>query len=42
MRRLGSNADGELLEPGRVRDWYLPILLDQSPPSSRPSSPVCW
>ena len=29
MRRLGPNADGEQLEPGRVADCYLGILLDQ-------------
>jgi hypothetical protein len=29
MRRLGPNADGEQLQPGRVADCYLGILLDQ-------------
>lgn len=29
MRRLGPNADGEQLQPGRVSDCYLAILLDQ-------------
>jgi hypothetical protein len=29
VRRLGPNAFGELLQPGRVADCYLGILLDQ-------------
>src|SRR6266516_3290049 len=29
VRRLGPNAYGELLRPGRVADCYLAILLDQ-------------
>ncbi len=29
MRRLGPNAYGEQLQPGRVADCYLGILLDQ-------------
>jgi hypothetical protein len=29
VRRLGPNADGEQLQPGRVADCYLGILLDQ-------------
>ncbi len=29
MRRLGPNAFGEQLQPGRVGDCYLAILLDQ-------------
>jgi hypothetical protein len=29
VRRLGPNAHGEQLEPGRVSDCYLAILLDQ-------------
>jgi hypothetical protein len=29
VRRLGPNAYGEQLEPGRVGDCYLAILLDQ-------------
>ena len=29
MRRLGPNAFGEQLQPGRVADCYLAILLDQ-------------
>ena len=29
MRRLGPNAHGEQLQPGRVADCYLGILLDQ-------------
>ncbi len=29
MRRLGPNAFGERLQPGRVADCYLGVLLDQ-------------
>jgi hypothetical protein len=29
VRRLGPNADGEQLQPGRVTNCYLAILLDQ-------------
>jgi hypothetical protein len=29
VRRLGPNAYGEQLQPGRVTDCYLAILLDQ-------------
>jgi len=29
VRRLGPNAYGEHLRPGRVADCYLAILLDQ-------------
>jgi hypothetical protein len=29
VRRLGPNAYGEQLQPGRVADCYLSILLDQ-------------
>ena len=29
MRWFGPNADGEQLQPGRVGDCYLAILLDQ-------------
>ena len=28
MRQLGRNAHGEILEPGRVPDCYLGLLLD--------------
>ncbi len=33
MRQLGANAHGEILEPGRVPDCYLGLLLD--PPGDR-------
>jgi hypothetical protein len=41
--RLGPNAYGEQLQPGRVADCYLGILLDQplteiAPAPSRPLS----
>ena len=28
MAQLGRNADGEVLEPGRVPDCYIDLLLD--------------
>ena len=36
MRRLGPNAYSEQLQPGRVRDCYLGILLEQPLPEVAP------
>ena len=36
MRELGPNADGELLEPGRVSDCYLGLLLRAGDPDQAP------
>jgi hypothetical protein len=37
--QLGPNALGEVLEPGRVADCYLGLLLPHLPPASlRPAA----
>jgi hypothetical protein len=36
---LGPNADGELLEPGRVADCYLGLLLRADDPDQASG---CW
>ncbi|HZD02905.1 MAG TPA: hypothetical protein VFA46_22745 [Actinomycetes bacterium] len=36
MLRLGPNAYGEHLQPGRVPDCYLGILVDQPPAEIAP------
>jgi hypothetical protein len=36
VRELGPNADGELLEPGRVSDCYLGLLLRAGDPDQAP------
>jgi hypothetical protein len=40
VRRLG--AYGDQLQPGRVADCYLAILLDQPLVEIAPSSAACW
>jgi hypothetical protein len=37
--QLGPNALGEVLEPGRVADCYLGLLLPQDPPASPRPAP---
>jgi hypothetical protein len=36
MAQLGADADGESLEPGRVPDCYLGLLLDPSSTTEAP------
>jgi hypothetical protein len=36
VAQLGRNADGEILEPGRVPDCYLGLLLDPSSTAEAP------
>jgi hypothetical protein len=37
--QLGPNALGETLEPGRVGDCYLGLLLRQDPPANPRPAP---
>jgi hypothetical protein len=39
VAQLGANADGEVLEPGRVPDCYLGLRLD---PVDDAEAAVCW
>jgi hypothetical protein len=42
MLPLGPNGYGEYLQPGRVTDCYLGMLLDQPLAEIMPEPTACW